>query len=371
MDNNVSNDLLRDREVAFRELLRATVLFPAPGHESDLISGFVTRYFRALITTAVLVQRPNAQSALKQLENAQFEIDRRDLTISDPNREEEYYFLGDDVSSALQSTFLYWSFIFKNEDNQFLKAASEYTLQAFSHASKSESPSGITKYLSNFTQLESLKSKEHPAKSIWELPLFDIMGLKFEGETANVIHSKIEKLLKDETTNFWIEWFQSIIDGKPLSWSLQHDISALPDRVWKGPPKVLGMKIDEIRARFELEQEIAKLKEENARLAAKSRFEIGANGGPELDDEAGRVVQEIIWAPIDALDAETKKDEPDKSVIWGAIERLQAGLKWLGSAAGAAAVGNGVNAIWENPSVLIEWIMPVLEVAQRWLAALM
>ncbi len=122
-----------------------------------------------------------------------------------------------------------------------------------------------------------------------------------ERDSSVPIHitSKLDQLLTPEWKNashwsYWRNWYQRILDGGPFEWDFELRIANIADDDWSLGPKHIAKLIEEIRARFELEQEIAKLKEENARLAAKSRFEIGANGGPELDDEAGRVVQEII-----------------------------------------------------------------------------
>lgn len=195
------------------------------------------------------------------------------------------------------------------------------------------------------------------------------LGDQTETPTPGFWSELIDKSKTPSSWSFWQEWYNSFFGLERLDWQLQRQISEIHDEEWQQGPEHIAKLIEEIRARLELEQQINQLKEENARLSEKSRFEIGANGGPELD-EARQVVQEIIWEPVETLEVEAKKETPDKDVIQRQIERLKSGLKWLGSAAGGAAVGNIVNSVWENPSVLIEMVIPILETAQRWLQAL-
>lgn len=360
-----------DRQIAFRALMRATFLMPAPGRESDLMSGYVTRYLRALITTASLIETPSDKELIKFLEEAQFEIDERDQTITDIFREDDFYYPGGDISHALQSSFLYWSFTFEDEASHDATPILEQVAAGFIAAKVNENPKGITDYLANFTELEQIKFKEQDQMDFWDSPLISIIASDIERRSAThlVIEGKLDNILKQERTTFWKEWFLGFLNGTPLSHELQHRVARIADEDWKQGSKIVARRIEEIRARFELEQQIAQLKAENARLAEKSRFEIGANGGPELD-EAKQVVQEIIWEPVETLEVEVNKGTPDKDVIQRQIERLKSGLKWLGSAAGGAAVGNIVSSVWENPSVLVEMVIPILETAQRWLQAL-
>lgn len=49
---------------------------------------------------------------------------------------------------------------------------------------------------------------------------------------------------------FWRDWYQGMLDGKPLDWDLQTQIALIPDADWeKGPAHIAAM-IEEIKAQF-------------------------------------------------------------------------------------------------------------------------
>ena len=179
--------------------------------------------------------------------------------------------------------------------------------------------------------------------------------------------------------SFWREWYQGFLDGKPLDWELQRRVALIPDADWALGPEHIAKLIEEIRARFELEKRIAALEEE-LRATSVSRHGIGGNFPPEPVEEA-RVVQEIIWAPLEELKEEVAAETPDKSRIAAAISKLGAVLiaigKWplgkLDKAADEFAKslgkwGGGAVAVWlaANGDKIVE----VVEAAKTWLATL-
>lgn len=179
---------------------------------------------------------------------------------------------------------------------------------------------------------------------------------------------------------FWRDWYQGFLDGKPLDWELQRRVALIPDNDWeKGPEHIAGI-IEEIRARFELEKRIEALEAEKSVWEERARHGVGGNNPPE-PFESERIVQEIIWAPIEDLKAETQSDTPDKSRIRTAISKLGAALiavgKWsvekLDAAADAFAksLGGGLGGycvgwIIQNSDKIAE----VIRTAQAWLSAL-
>gem|GEM_PF-6919697 len=360
-----------ERQIAFRALLRATFVLPAPGRESEIMSGYVTRYLRALITTAALIHSPKDSELIKLLEKAQFEIDERDQTITDIFREDEFYYPGDDISHELQNTFLYWSFQFETPNTHDVVPVFDNIEDALEAAKKTEAPKGITKYLKNFTQLDSNHADMNPSSNLWTSPLMSILASDIErnSETHQVLEEKLVELLRLEKTSFWLAWFKGFLNGSPIDLKLQEEIARIPDSVWKLGAGHVARSIKEAHSRFELEQQIAKLKEENARLSERSRFEIGANGGPELE-ETKRVVQEVIWAPIEAIEAETQKDKPDTGVICKALDKLKQGVGWLLTKSAENSLTFGMGWYFSDPAKAKAALQSIITASERWLQAL-
>ncbi len=199
---------------------------------------------------------------------------------------------------------------------------------------------------------------------------------------STTAHIRKELLLRfpdivGEAWSFWREWYQGFLEGKPLDWDLQREVALIPNEDWeKGPEHIAGI-IAEIRARFELNKRIGELEEE-LRVTAQSRHEIGGNFPPEPLDEARVATKEllIIWEPLQSLKEEAEAEAPDKGKIRKAIEALgralKAGFAWCASKADLAvdtvikwavpAAGGGYLAL--NP----DKITAVLEVAKTWLS---
>ncbi|WP_132461890.1 hypothetical protein [Rhodovulum marinum] len=49
---------------------------------------------------------------------------------------------------------------------------------------------------------------------------------------------------------FWIEWYQGLLDGKPIDWDLQKRVALIPDRDWGKGPEHIARKIEEIEAAY-------------------------------------------------------------------------------------------------------------------------
>ncbi|UWP91616.1 hypothetical protein K3X13_11180 [Aliiroseovarius crassostreae] len=179
---------------------------------------------------------------------------------------------------------------------------------------------------------------------------------------------------------FWRDWYQGFLDGKPLDWELQRRVALIPDQDWEKGPEHIAHLIEEIRARFELEKRIEDLEAEKQVWQERGRLGIGGNNPPEAIEDA-RIVQEIIWAPIEELKAETQSEAPDKSRIKSAISKLGAALiaigKWplgkLDKAADEFAKslgkwGGGACAGWL--ALNSDKIAEIIKAAQTWLGTL-
>lgn len=119
---------------------------------------------------------------------------------------------------------------------------------------------------------------------------------------------------------FWREWYSGMLTGKPIDWNLQLRVALIDDAIWEAGPEPVAKEIERIRAKFELEQEVAALKEQlNAQQQIIARTpQIGDNGGPPLDGPNAQAFKNdlvLIWSDIEELDAELAKPEPSPPVL--------------------------------------------------------
>ncbi|UWP97923.1 hypothetical protein [Aliiroseovarius crassostreae] len=166
-----------------------------------------------------------------------------------------------------------------------------------------------------------LTTDDVPAEVIRSMPLW-------KHPNSIQIDDAVKTLQQYFTSNgtvwsFWRDWYQGFLDGKPLDWELQRRVALIPDQDWEKGPEHIARKIEEIRARFELEKRLEELEAEKQVWQERARLGIGGNNPPEAIEDA-RIVQEIIWAPIEELKAETQSEAPDKSRIKSAISKLKA-----------------------------------------------
>ncbi len=49
---------------------------------------------------------------------------------------------------------------------------------------------------------------------------------------------------------FWIEWYQGMLDGAPMAWDLQLQIALIEDAIWNSGPEAVAAEIEAIKAQF-------------------------------------------------------------------------------------------------------------------------
>lgn len=176
--------------------------------------------------------------------------------------------------------------------------------------------------------------------------------------------------------SFWRDWYQGFLNGKPLDWELQRQVALIPDEEWEQGPTHIAERIEEIRKRFELEARIADLEAERTKgIATEARLGIGGNNPPEALDESEDITRQItiIWAAIDALKAETRKESTAPATVAKIIKTLGKGLlailNWC-ARKGDLATDNlikwgipaGAAALVANPELL----KAVIDAAKAW-----
>ncbi len=222
--------------------------------------------------------------------------------------------------------------------------------------------------------------REDPNVDTWGIPLGDLAPRQ---ETVDRFWTDLIRYQTLEGTwSFWREWYQGFLDGKPLDWELQRRVALIPDEDWeKGPARIAAI-IEQIRAKFELENRIGELERE-LELASSSRFEIGGNSPPEPVEDSPKISKEfiVVWEPLQILKEETTGGEPNKGRLTAAIEKLKTVVKTSGvwvwdktdRAANAAAIAVGT----AGGTALIAWlsghgdnVLKLIEAAEHWLGLL-
>ncbi|QEW24493.1 hypothetical protein [Roseovarius indicus] len=153
-----------------------------------------------------------------------------------------------------------------------------------------------------------------------------------------------------EGWQFWIEWYDALLDGRPMlgdaarTWEMLEEIALIDDATWDAGPEVVNPVIREIWDLYRLREEVAALcAEKEQLLAGRASAEARShNQPPELVDtepEMARQV-EVIWAGLDAAQDELEQEVPDKHVLQRTAEEMLAALKAV--AGYCAKVGDAV-----------------------------
>lgn len=170
---------------------------------------------------------------------------------------------------------------------------------------------------------------------------------------------------EDRKWLFWRDWYLGFLDSKPLDWELQRRVALIDDAIWEAGPKSVAKEIERIQAKFELEQEVKRLKEELAALkqAASSPL-IGDNGGPPLDALPAKAFKKdilLLWDDLVTLEAEIATPAPSHAILKRIAKSLselalriaaycgatldvaiKAGAKTIGAATGGLVVADYV-----------------------------
>lgn len=132
---------------------------------------------------------------------------------------------------------------------------------------------------------------------------------------------------------FWVDWYQSFLDGKPMNWELQTQIAVIPDKDWEKGAKHIAQVIEEIRARFDLTKQLKTAEQKIAELEA-SRRGRGGNNPPELiEDDESAVILSVVRKSVEGLKEETEAGEPDPTRIQKILGTLRGFMAWIGNTA--------------------------------------
>ncbi|MEQ3677056.1 hypothetical protein [Pseudophaeobacter sp.] len=164
---------------------------------------------------------------------------------------------------------------------------------------------------------------------------------------------------------FWRDWYRGMLTGAPMDWDLQLQVALIKDEIWEAGPEDVAKEIERIQAKFELEQEVKRLKEELTALKqATSSPLIGDNGGPPLDALPAKAFKKdilLLWDDLDTLEAEIATPAPSPAILKRIAKSLseiamriaaycgatldvaiKAGAKTIGAATGGLVVADYV-----------------------------
>ncbi len=134
--------------------------------------------------------------------------------------------------------------------------------------------------------------------------------------------------------SFWIAWYDSVLEGKPLNADMLAEIAQINNADWGKGEAVVLPRIHDIWQRYQLKaqiselekklQEVAKVAEASARPAQRPA-QMGDNQGPPLDDMPAAPAPEvtIIWEPLQAIKQQVEAEQPDEEVVRENAEKLK------------------------------------------------
>jgi len=107
---------------------------------------------------------------------------------------------------------------------------------------------------------------------------------------------------------FWRDWYQGFLDGKPLDWDLQREVALIPDKDWDKGPEHIAQKIEDIKA--EILTDIAPLAEDMSFNEQTGKFYVKSRP-IRKPDLLSTTLEKASDALDDALDAKTNGLMPE------------------------------------------------------------
>lgn len=129
--------------------------------------------------------------------------------------------------------------------------------------------------------------------------------------------------------SFWRRWYRGVLEGTPMDWDLQLQVALIDDAAWESGPESVASEIMRIEAKWELEREVASLKEQLAEAKQLASLPIRLhNQPPEAIDDTNALFQtdiSLVWDTLVELEEEIEKPEPSPS----RLKKNRRGLAWI------------------------------------------
>ena len=85
-------------------------------------------------------------------------------------------------------------------------------------------------------------------RTIFNRPLYRSLPTRKTGEPRGPVALLNFLAELDNEWDFWREWYQGFLDGKPLDWELQWRVALIEDAIWERGPEAVAAAIDGIKA---------------------------------------------------------------------------------------------------------------------------
>lgn len=174
-----------------------------------------------------------------------------------------------------------------------------------------------------------------------------------------------------EHWDFWLRWWDGVVSGRQIDWTLQEKVALIPDAIWDQGPAAVAAEIARIEERLRLLREVARLKTD----LAGARAEIAAlarrshNNPPELVEPVAEVERQVgvLVEGLTEAEAELARDAPRPAVL----RRVSQALAYCASLADTAAKNAAATAGKIFGSAIVAILIGNLEAVQGFAQALM
>jgi hypothetical protein len=352
--------------LAARSAVRA---LPAVTIEQAVVNDVILATFRATLTSCVAGIRPDGdglRAAAAQAFNA-----LQDIELSEPRAVKAT----DAMASALSAVRRIR--VSSDTAGLLIGSADEAAADAVGATAGAFGDACWSSADADATALELF-----PSQDVFRRPLWPSTATRTADDLWR--HDQFAAFLRSDHSRwaFWYRWYEGMLDGRPLDWELQYEITLIPDEDWEKGCNHIARLIQEVEARFALKARIRELENELVQ-ASRDRFGLGGNNPPEGIEDAPSVAKEftIIWAPLQDLKLEAEKVQPDRTIVRRAAEGLRDTLEacglWSARKLDAAATAAVIAAGTALGTAFAAWmaghgdkVMKVIDAAEALLAAL-
>ncbi|WP_260100847.1 hypothetical protein [Phaeobacter inhibens] len=123
----------------------------------------------------------------------------------------------------------------------------EFRKVIWQHSSQSRDIQENYTFVRNRLLALSLEDLNPSAADVFVTPLWLGIPKPDLGARNELVFSKY---LKHEAFEFWREWYQGFLDGKPLDWELQRRVALIDDAIWDAGPEAVATEIERIKTEF-------------------------------------------------------------------------------------------------------------------------
>lgn len=199
-------------------------------------------------------------------------------------------------------------------------------------------------------ELRSDLSVNSPSE-VFHQPLFSPENIsEFASEPRHIVVYFFDGLsCAGEAWQFWSDWYDGFLIGRPLNWELQKRVASIENAIWNAGAEAVAREIARLKVKMALEG--------LRRLQATSegaRHGVGGNYPPEAIEEANDLAfsSSLVWSAVGDIEEEIAKQAPNKGRVQAILRALEAGLagilKWCGRKADLAV------------DTTIKWSVPVV-----------